>query len=640
MGTSYVDGNHQFRAFATGDRRRPRRSATTPSAADSNCAGRTVGRRARLRHSEPDRFARRPHRAWKPPATSCSSSTCSRTRPTRGCTSVTRSASSAPTCTPATSAWPDATCCTRWGSTRSACPPSSSPSRPASTRRSRPQRMSSTTVACAVWDEPRRAGGRSRPPTRRTTGGHSGSSPASSTRGTTTEPTASPDGDRGRARPIAELVAEYEAGTGATPDGRAWSSLRPPERAAYRRPATPGLRGRGAGQLVPGARHGRRQRGGHRRRRSDRGNFPVFKRTMRQWMMRITAYADRLIDDLDRLDWTDALKTMQRNWIGRVDRGEHRLRLPAGPIPCSRRPGHPVRGDVHGPRAPTIRWCRTYHRRAGRRGGGLPEGGGSRAGPSSASTRSVRRPAVFTGSYATNPATGDDIPSGSPTTSSSAYGTGRSWPCRAATSATSSSPRLRARHPPIELTPDEWFAAHLIEPDASTPATGRGVRRRRPVHQLVEPRGCRPQRHRRRSTRGSPTINEWLESRGFGEAPSPTSFGDSPFARQRYWGERSRSSTTPPASPRAAGRDVAAAMPDPTSSAVLVDPEDEFSEAGEPARPGHRVGRRDPRPRRRRADYRRDTNVMPQWAGSCWYELRDRDPANDEVFVDPAAERY
>ncbi|WP_163047604.1 hypothetical protein, partial [Acinetobacter nosocomialis] len=53
--------------------------------------------------------------------------------------------------------------------------------------------------------------------------------------------------------------------------------------------------------------------------RSERGNFPVFKRTMRQWMMRITAYADRLIDDLDLLDWTDSIKAMQRNWIGRSE---------------------------------------------------------------------------------------------------------------------------------------------------------------------------------------------------------------------------------------------------------------------------------------------------------------------------------
>ena len=53
--------------------------------------------------------------------------------------------------------------------------------------------------------------------------------------------------------------------------------------------------------------------------RSERGNFPVFRRSLKQWMMRITAYADRLIDDLDRLDWPDSVKAMQRNWIGRSE---------------------------------------------------------------------------------------------------------------------------------------------------------------------------------------------------------------------------------------------------------------------------------------------------------------------------------
>ena len=66
--------------------------------------------------------------------------------------------------------------------------------------------------------------------------------------------------------------------------------------------------------------------------RSDRGNFPVFKRNMRQWMMRITAYADRLIADLDLLDWTDAIKAMQRNWIGRSEGATVHFESPAGPI--------------------------------------------------------------------------------------------------------------------------------------------------------------------------------------------------------------------------------------------------------------------------------------------------------------------
>ena len=51
--------------------------------------------------------------------------------------------------------------------------------------------------------------------------------------------------------------------------------------------------------------------------RSERGNFPVYRRPLKQWMLRITAYADRLLDDLDQLDWTDSIKLMQRNWIGR-----------------------------------------------------------------------------------------------------------------------------------------------------------------------------------------------------------------------------------------------------------------------------------------------------------------------------------
>ena len=92
--------------------------------------------------------------------------------------------------------------------------------------------------------------------------------------------------------------------------------------------------------------------------RSDRGNFPVFKRNMRQWMMRITAYADRLIDDLDVLEWTDSLKTMQRNWIGRSHGRQRRLRL-AGRADhrVHDAPRHAVRRHVHGarPRAPAGR---------------------------------------------------------------------------------------------------------------------------------------------------------------------------------------------------------------------------------------------------------------------------------------------
>ena len=92
--------------------------------------------------------------------------------------------------------------------------------------------------------------------------------------------------------------------------------------------------------------------------RSERGNFPVFKRNLRQWMMRITAYADRLVDDLDRIEWPDKIKTMQRNWIGR----SHRRRASGSPTDAGRprglhhAAGHDLRRDVHGASRRSIRW--------------------------------------------------------------------------------------------------------------------------------------------------------------------------------------------------------------------------------------------------------------------------------------------
>ena len=121
------------------------------------------------------------------------------------------------------------------------------------------------------------------------------------------------------ARPIGQLVAAFESGERATPGGRQWAHIPQAEqdqiiddhRLAYVSDAPvnwcPGLGTVVANEEVTADG------------RSDRGNFPVFKRNMRQWMMRITAYADRLIDDLELLDWTDAIKTMQRNWIGRSE---------------------------------------------------------------------------------------------------------------------------------------------------------------------------------------------------------------------------------------------------------------------------------------------------------------------------------
>lgn len=125
------------------------------------------------------------------------------------------------------------------------------------------------------------------------------------------------DAAANKARPISELVAEFDSGARSLVDGRDWSTLSAGERAdviddhrlVYRADSMvnwcPGLGTVLANEEVTSDG------------RSDRGNFPVFRKRLRQWMMRITAYSDRLLDDLDVLDWPDQVKTMQRNWIGR-----------------------------------------------------------------------------------------------------------------------------------------------------------------------------------------------------------------------------------------------------------------------------------------------------------------------------------
>src|ERR1700761_5770788 len=125
------------------------------------------------------------------------------------------------------------------------------------------------------------------------------------------------DDAAGKAKPVAELVAQFDSGAKLLDDGRRWSELSPDERAdvidsyrlVYRADSMvnwcPGLGTVLANEEVTSEG------------RSERGNLPVFRKRLRQWMMRITKYSDRLLDDLELLDWPDKVKAKQRNWIGR-----------------------------------------------------------------------------------------------------------------------------------------------------------------------------------------------------------------------------------------------------------------------------------------------------------------------------------
>ncbi|NMD47420.1 MAG: leucine--tRNA ligase, partial [Propionibacterium sp.] len=125
------------------------------------------------------------------------------------------------------------------------------------------------------------------------------------------------DTEADRARPIAELIEEFESGARPVPSDRPWAELDAGERAAIVDAFRLAYVSEAPVNWCPGLGTVLANEEVTAEGRSDIGNFPVFKRNMRQWMMRITAYADRLLADLDRLDWPDSIKAMQRNWIGR-----------------------------------------------------------------------------------------------------------------------------------------------------------------------------------------------------------------------------------------------------------------------------------------------------------------------------------
>ncbi|WP_432977169.1 leucine--tRNA ligase [Dactylosporangium sp. CA-233914] len=451
------------------------------------------------------------------------------------------------------------------------------------------------------------------------------------------------DAEQGKARPIEELVEEFAAGTRVTPDGRAWDALSAVERRqivddhrlAYISEAPvnwcPGLGTVLANEEVtPDG-------------RSERGNFPVFKRSLRQWMMRITAYGDRLLDDLDRLDWPEKVKAMQRNWIGR-SRGAH--------VDFTLQSGESIRAFTT---RPDTLFGATYMVLAPEHAlvdsivpAAWPEGTnekwtGGAASPAeavaayrafAAAKTDVERQAdakektgVFTGAYATNPVGGRSIPVFIADYVLAGYGTGaimavpgqdeRDWEFAEVFDL----PIIRT------VQPAEGFDGKAY--------TGEG-----PAINSTAPDGFSLDGLRVAEAKAK--MIEWLEANGHGVGAITYRLRDWLFSRQRYWGEpfpivydetgmpialpESMLPVTLPDvedfSPRTFDVDDADSMPETPLSRAK-----EWVEVTLDLGDGPRT-------------YTRETNVMPQWAGSSWYELRYLDPANATKLVDPANERY
>jgi leucyl-tRNA synthetase len=445
-----------------------------------------------------------------------------------------------------------------------------------------------------------------------------------------------------KARPISELIAELDAGErepgpGTNPFERSWAELSDVERRqvvdnhrlAYRAESTvnwaPGLGTVLANEEVTADG------------RSERGNFPVFRKPLAQWMMRITAYADRLIDDLDSIDWPDKVRTMQRNWIGRstgahitfllgtvgIDVFTTRPDTIFGATYMVLAPEHPLVGTLTAPSWPD---------------GTNPKWTGGHDAPADAvdayrklaasksevdrQTEGKQKTGVFIGTFATNPATGAQIPVFIADYVLMGYGTGaimavpgqdeRDWEFAEAFEL----PIIRT------VRPSEGFEGEAYTGEG--PAINSG---------FLDGLGVAD---------AKAAIIEWLEANGHGRGAVTYRLRDWLFSRQRYWGEPF------PIVYDETGLPIA--LPDSMLPVELPETDD-FSPKAFPSddadsEPEPPLGRLTDwvtveldlgdGPKR----YRRETNTMPNWAGSCWYELRYLDPSNSERLTDPEVEHY
>ncbi|MFN3601107.1 MAG: class I tRNA ligase family protein, partial [Dietzia sp.] len=445
----------------------------------------------------------------------------------------------------------------------------------------------------------------------------------------------------GRARPICELRDQFVDGSRPLPTGfagRDWSDLTPAEqekvldshRLVYLSDSQvnwcPGLGTVLANEEVTAEG------------RSERGNFPVFRKNLSQWMMRITAYSDRLVDDLDRLDWTDKVKSMQRNWIGRSQGARVRFAVADRSIEVFTTrpdtlfgatymvlsPEHPLVDELAGPFWPEGEVDELWT--------------GGHSSPAEAVQEYRRRAAtksdlerqenkdktgVFTGAYAVNPVNGEQVPVFVADYVLMGYGTGA-----------------------IMAVPAHDSRDHEF-------ATAFGL----PIVQVVAPADGRELDVQAESYAGDGVavnsandgglsldgmgVDEakaatiaWLEGEGTGEGTVQYKLRDWLFARQRYWGEPFPVVYDSDGVPHALPDELLPVeLPEVEDyKPVSFDPDDADSMPSPPLAKATEwmtveldlndgLGRR---------SFTRDANVMPNWAGSSWYQLRYIDPTNSD----------
>lgn len=359
--------------------------------------------------------------------------------------------------------------------------------------------------------------------------------------------------------------------------------------------------------------------------RSERGNHPVFKRPLKQWMLRITTYAERLLGDLDLVDWPEAIKLMQRNWIGRSEGAEIVFQLES--IPGETLRVFTTRPDtlfgatymVLAPEHPLVNQLTTDAQQA------AVDTYIKKAANKSELERTdlaKEKTGIFSGAFAINPVNNERIPIWVADYVLMSYGTGAIMAV------------------PAHDTRDFEFATRfdipitrVIEPiedgnerpNNELPYVGEGTMVSSGDYSGLS------------STEGGRKLTADLKERGCGNPSVQYKLRDWLFSRQRYWGEPF---------PILHGPNGEIEPVDEADLPVVLPPIDDFSprsyEDAEiaPQPPLSRATDDWKVVERNGVVYTRELNTMPQWAGSCWYFLRYLDPDNADAFCDAKTERY
>lgn len=364
--------------------------------------------------------------------------------------------------------------------------------------------------------------------------------------------------------------------------------------------------------------------------KSERGNHPVFKRPLRQWMLRITEYADRLIDDLVLVDWPEAIKLMQRNWIGKstgayvefevVEKEDAVIEVFTtrpdtlfGATYMVLAPEHPLVDEIT---APAQKDAVAQYRKSA-----AQKSDRERQIDSKKESGGKGKSGVPTGAHAVNPVNGRKIPIWIADYVMMGYGTGAIMAV------------------PAHDQRDHEFAVMFklpIERVISGPGDVQQAAFEddgdliNSANDEVDLNGLKTEHAKQR-------ITNWLEEKGLGRAAVQYKLRDWLFSRQRYWGEPF---------PILHGPNGEVVAVSESELPVELPEMDDFRPAAsdDPEAP--------PQPPLARAPdswkyvvrngvrYTREFNTMPQWAGSCWYYLRFTDNHNHKRFIGENAEKY